>query len=158
MTQDLFDIMAISQAMARLRKSQELDRMLASATNGYRRSYPDEDFALISIDLDAASREIESISTQIYETLFEQNRSDRDSIYFAVLKELSNIVTNESRKRRPFLKRVFGGTYFNYESELLANRVEKCRENVSLAGMMILAKQAGALDHAFDSLSARRAE
>ena len=35
-------------------------------------------------------------------------------------------------KRRPLWRRVFGGTWFNYEKAPIIERVTKCRENLFL--------------------------
>jgi hypothetical protein len=116
MTQDVFDTMAISQVMARLRSNPALDKMLASTISGYMSSYPDEELQSVLVDLTEAAHKVEGIATHVYQTFFEP-RDDRDEVYFAVLKALSDVVMEQSRKKRSIVKRIFGGTYFNYEKK-----------------------------------------
>jgi hypothetical protein len=145
-TQDLFDAMAIARAMLGTTPTPELEKILADTVDSYRRSYPDEDFDRLRVDLSSASNEVERIANEIRNTLFEPDDENREGVYFAVLKELNAIVMSQSKKKQPFFKRIFGGTFFHYEKTQPTNRVVKCKENVSLAGILILAKQIGALN------------
>jgi hypothetical protein len=146
LTQDLFDTMAISHVMLRLTPTPELTKMLTVTVESYRRSYPDENFDQLRAELSSAANEVRHVSDEIYDTLFGPDFQNKTGAYFSVLKELNELVLAEARKKQPLLKRVFGGTKFNYERSRPTNRVAKCKEHVSLAAMHILAKQVGALN------------
>ena len=139
--QDVFDVMAISQAMARVTPTPALTKQLEDAVNGYRSAYPDENFDTLWGDLAVASTEVQSAALEIYDALFDVGREDERQVYFAILKELNELVVRKSRNQRPFLKRVFGGTRFNYETRPIVDKVKRCKENVASAAMMILTKQ-----------------
>ena len=137
--------MAVTKAMASLQASDQADASFAAMVRNYRASYPDEDTASLAVDLDTARYEVELVAGDIFNTLFDANDPRRDEIYFSILKELFSLTSKEARKKMPLIKRVFGGTRFHYEKVPIPNRITKCKENVSLAGMMILAKQVRAL-------------
>jgi hypothetical protein len=123
-----------------------MDDVFVEMARSYQQSYPDEDFRAVLVDVDSARNEVERIANELYDALFEPDAPNRAGIYFAILKELSEITIRESRKKLPFIKRIFNGTRFNCEKAPLPNRINKCKENVSLAAMMILAKQIKAFD------------
>ncbi len=62
--------------------------------------------------------------------------------YFGLLKSLSRSLEADAKKRRPFLKRVFGGSWFNYEKKEPAGRIERCRQDVGRALAKDLAAEA----------------
>ena len=99
---------------------------------------------MILTDLPAATHEVERIAEDVYDAFFKGSSSDKKSAYYAVLKELRKIVKQQSQEKRPLTKRIFGVTWFNYEQSPLHDRVEKCKENVSLAAAVMML--AGALE------------
>jgi hypothetical protein len=150
MQQDLFDVSAIFHtimlgwvATATPERAAAVRKDFLDVMEDYKRYYPDEDFQVLLTDVRAAAHEVERIANNVYDALFRESRPDKKTVYLNLLYELSNIIEQQSRKKRPLIKRLFGGTYFNYEQSPLHDRVEKCKKNVSLAGGMIVAKHIG---------------
>lgn len=150
MQQELFDVAAITHAiMLRLvatatpERAAALKKDFSEVMEHYIHDYPNENFQVLLTDLRAASHEVERITNSVYDALFQVSRPDKETVHLALLNELSQTVEQQSRKKQPLFKRIFGGTYFNYEKSPLHDRVEKCKKNVSLASMMILAKRLG---------------
>ena len=148
MTQDVFDALAITHAMLRLGANPSVVNKgsFSGAIEIYKQSYSDEDFQVVLTDLPAATHEVERIADDVYDAFFKGSSSDKKSAYYAVLKELREIVKQQSREKRPLTKRIFGGAWFNHNHEQspLHDRVEKCKENVSLAAAVMML--AGALE------------
>jgi hypothetical protein len=140
MTQDVFDALAITHAMLRLGANPSVlnKGSFSGAIEIYKQSYPDEDSQVVLTDLPAATHEVERIADDVYDAFFKGSSSDKKSAYYAVLKELRKIVKQQSQEKRPLTKRIFGGTWFNYVQSPLHDRVEKCKENVSLAAAVMM--------------------
>jgi hypothetical protein len=128
MPQALFDKLAITYVMCSEAPSpdkqpmiDEWDRMLKHYVDG---PYKSENHRLLRCDLIEASAVIQGL-VDLDPTQPKDN--------FDLLKVLSGSVADDEKRRRPFIKRIFGGTLFSYEKNEPTARVEQCKQDVSRA-------------------------
>ena len=136
MPQNVFESLAILRVMADLAGD---DGAYEKAVQQYRAAYPDEDFTDLDADISVAAVEVRNVSKSILKVIPFFDANEKQSAHFSILNELRKIVSELARKHKPLWRKIFGGTMSNYADEPLIGRIEKCRENVSKAGMQILA-------------------
>jgi hypothetical protein len=142
--QDLFNYIAVTWAQTAFVKDPKFVERLSEAIDGYKYSYPAEDLKLLRDDIRKASHEVLGIAREVYEAAFRVfDESKVDQMYFAILAEFGAIANEKARKERPWWRRILGGTRFNYESRPITNRVDSCKKRISVAAMIVLAKQLG---------------
>jgi hypothetical protein len=122
--QDGFDTMAITYLMVGGDKSmsEEWESLVQHFADG---PYRGENYSSLRRQLIEASAVIE----QLFDP--ELRRSPQD--YFSVLKALSSSIRSDAKKRRPFIKRLFGGTLFIHEKKAPTDRIVRCRQDVAQA-------------------------
>ena len=139
MQQDLFDVLAVAHVTLHHADPGTVPRKFGKLLLKYRRSYPDENMDVLVGDLLSLAPDIRKVADDIYQVLHRpQDNPAKKSTYFSVLTTLSSVIQRQARRRRPWFKRIYGGTRFNYESSPLPERIDACRTNVREAGTLIL--------------------
>lgn len=88
--------------------------------------YPDEDAKALIRDVQLAAIDVNKVVDEIV------RGNDVGRSRFEVMDHLLQDLMDFQEKRRPLWRRVFGGTWFNYEKAPIIERVTKCRENLFL--------------------------
>jgi hypothetical protein len=141
MPQELFDKLTVMLLMIESNaiKSQNVLRKLDDLIKHYTtRPYPDEDYALLKQDLRAAANHILELAKIALNQIrndysYEAKHLDDDDFLFLFIKELDSVMSSNSAEKRPFWRRIFGGTIFNFEKHPLVDRVKASQKNALLA-------------------------
>ena len=129
MPQDLFDNLAVTHLMClnappnEQPMLDEWEEMLRHYVDG---SYRGENY-------DSLKRQLVEASATIKELVDKLENPNQYKHYFDLLTRLSESIRADARKKRPFVKRIVGGSWFNYETKEPAGRIEQCRQNVGRA-------------------------
>ena len=95
-------------------------------------SYKGENYSSLRRELIEASAIVnELIETVLKELVGVVQGPSQHNDHFDLLKALSRSIEADARKMRPFIKRVFGGSWFNYERREPTGRIDQCRQDVA---------------------------
>lgn len=81
----------------------------------------------------ALRRELIEASAIIKELIDRVEDPNQYKHYLDLLKRLSRSIEADARKKRPLIKKILGGSWFNYEKREPTGRVERCRQDVERA-------------------------
>jgi hypothetical protein len=66
------------------------------------------------------------------------NDTERRHYVFFALQQVSATMEKRARAKKPLLRRIFGGTAFNYETQPQTDRIRRCRANIAMAELAII--------------------
>lgn len=137
MPQELFDSLAITYLMCagEIPDNQPMidkcEGVLKHYVDG---SYKGENYSSLRLELiEAAIIVKELVEKVLKELIGEVESPSRHNDYFDLLKALSRSIEADARKKRPFMRRVFGGSFLNYERSAPAGRIKQCRQDIGRA-------------------------
>jgi hypothetical protein len=127
MPQGLFDQLAITHlmcVMSPVDAQDIIEQWEATLRHYVERPYPSENYLSLRQELLDSSEAINALVDTV---------EIRGPHYSALLHRLAKAVEADERRRRPFVKRIFGGTRFNYEKKQTSMRKDICKQNAGRA-------------------------
>jgi hypothetical protein len=137
MPQDLFDLLIITDLMERLVGYQPGARNLDRLIEGYLQSYPSEESLELKSDIYDAS----CLSMPTVELIRDMYRavaiddSELRAYIFSAIEQIFKTLRKNANAKKSLLRRIFGGTLFNYETRPQVERINRSRENIANAAM-----------------------
>jgi hypothetical protein len=129
--QHLFDGLVVYRLMAELAGSDELFDELISK---YRDAYPDEDFAAVTADVDAAAREGRRIVRVVVDA------PGASELEMAVLRAFLDVFKADAARGNPLWRRMLANYFVGEQPTPIPDRVERTREHMLAAQKTLLAR------------------
>jgi hypothetical protein len=132
-----FDSLVIVDLMGNVGNRQATDSTLNGLIEGYLSSYPSEERGQLKADIHTASQinapNLDDISMLCDST----DDTERRAFVASALERIFETMKTEDNAKKPVLRRIFGGTDFNYETQPQTDRVQRSRANIAKAALAV---------------------
>jgi hypothetical protein len=145
MPQDVFDSLVVLNLLADC-----CEHDTDAPIERYLKLYPSEERGRLKSDIHTASRlnrragekflklAAPGLVDSKHDRLGFINETERRRYVFFALQQISATMEKRARAKTPLLRRILGGTVFNYETQPQTGRINRCRANIAMAEQTIV--------------------